>query len=513
MNGPYPVVMFLHGRHATCASGGLATLAWPCPSGSTSIPSYQGYQYVANNIASYGFIVISISANGINARDNSAFDLGALARAQLMQRHFDIWNDLSTNGGAPFGDRFIGALALWDVGTMGHSRGGEGVVRHFTLNASLGSPYGVKAVIPLAPVNFNRTIANNAALEVILPYCDGDVSDLQGVHFYDDARYNVPGDMYVKHTLLVMGANHNFFNTVWTPGLGPAGAADDWTAFQPGGTGDPWCGTVPGSHRLSAAQQRAVGNAYMTAFYRAYLQWDSSVQPYLTSSSPPPPSIAGTDVHASYHAEDTPQARRDLNRLLTQASLTTNELGGAVTITSFTPGDLCGGNAPQPQHCLPGQPTSRQPHTTPSARSSARGLSQLRGGWTGTGVITNAIPDTTCAGGVRCRDVSGYDSFQFRVGVNFSDARNPPNMPRDFRVVLTDASGASSSLAVSSVSNALYYPPGTVNPKVLLNTVRLPIVTFANDIDVTNVASVQFVFDSTTSGAVLITDLAFSTGP
>ena len=77
---------------------------------------------------------------------------------------------------------------------MGHSRGGEGVVRHYVLNNSLGAPYGIKAVFPLAPVDFNRFVVNNAALDVLLPYCDGDVSDLQGVHFYDDARYNVPGD-------------------------------------------------------------------------------------------------------------------------------------------------------------------------------------------------------------------------------------------------------------------------------------------------------------------------------
>ena len=61
----------------------------------------------------------------------------------------------------------------------------------------------------------------------MLPYCDGDVSDLQGVHFYDDARYNVAGDDSFKHTFLMMGANHNFYNTVWTPGLFQAGATDD----------------------------------------------------------------------------------------------------------------------------------------------------------------------------------------------------------------------------------------------------------------------------------------------
>src|SRR5207247_1187995 len=67
--------------------------------------------------------------------------------------------------------------------------------------------------------------------ETLLPYCDGDVSDLQGVHFYDDARYSAPGDLTRKHTVYFMGANHNFANTVWTSGF--PGSGDDR-----GGNGD-----------------------------------------------------------------------------------------------------------------------------------------------------------------------------------------------------------------------------------------------------------------------------------
>src|SRR5216684_9415110 len=40
--GPYPLVVFLHGRHATCFNGqGAAFLEWPCSDGRTPIPSYQ----------------------------------------------------------------------------------------------------------------------------------------------------------------------------------------------------------------------------------------------------------------------------------------------------------------------------------------------------------------------------------------------------------------------------------------------------------------------------------------
>jgi hypothetical protein len=449
-----------------------------------------------------------VSANGVNAVDNSVFDLGALARAELMQKHLDILNTFNTTGGTPFGTKFVGKFDLTRVGTMGHSRGGEGVVRHYVLNNSLGAPYGIKAVFPLAPVDFNRFVVNNAALDVLLPYCDGDVSDLQGVHFYDDARYSVPGDPAPKHYVLVMGANHNFYNTVWTPSSGIPGAANDWLAFVPGGHSDSQCGSVPGNQRLTEAQQRGTGLAYMSAFFRSYVGGESQFIPILTGDAPPPPSAKTNALFVSYHAPDLPNLRLDVNRLLDNTSLSLNFLGGAVIPTALTPYDLCGGDAPPANKCLPGALNAQQPHTTPSARSSARGMTQLRTGWNDlTGNYRNNIP-------AALGNVSGFQAVQFRVSVNFADARNLAGLAQDFRVVLTDASGAASSVRVSDVSGALYFPPGNTGPvpKVVLNTVRVPLSAFGG-VNLNAVRSVQFAFNERLQGALLITDVAFASAP
>jgi hypothetical protein len=505
--GPYPMIILLHGRHATCFSGtGGAFLQWPCTNNREPIPSYKGYDYVSEVLASHGYVVVSISANGTNAVDNSVFDLGALARAELIQKHLDILNTFNTTGGAPFGNKFVGKFDLSKVGTMGHSRGGEGVVRHYVLNNSLGAPYGIKAVFPLAPVDFNRFVVNNAALNVLLPYCDGDVADLQGVHFYDDARYNVPGDQSPKHYELVMGANHNFYNTVWSPGSSTIpGAANDWL-FVPNGQNDSHCGTKAGNQRLTEAQQRGTGVAYMSAFFRAYVGGESQFIPILTGDAPPPPSAQTNNLFVSYHA---PAALRlDVNRLLNDTNLSINTLAGAATKIDLTPYDLCGGAAPPANKCLPGSLNAQQPHTTPSARSSARGMTQLRTGWNNlTGNYRNDIPPTL-------GNVSGFQSVQFRVSVNFEDVRNVPGLAQDFRVVLTDASGASVSVRVSDFSSALFYPPGEILavPKVVLNTVRVPLSAF-NGVNLNNVRSVQFSFNERLQGALLITDVAFASAP
>ena len=507
--GPFPVIVFLHGRHATCFVGGTALLQWPCTANNSHpIPSYKGYDYISEVLASHGYVVVSISANGINARDNQVRDLGALARAELIQKHLDILNGFNTAGGAPFGTKFVGKLDMSRIGTMGHSRGGEGVVRHYVLNNSLGSPYGVKAVFPLAPVDFNRPVVNRAALSVLLPYCDGDVSDLQGVHFYDDARYNVPGDPAPKHYVLVMGANHNFYNTIWSPSSPFPGSADDWLAFVAGGHSDSQCGSVPQNKRLTEAQQRGTGLAYMTAFFRAYVGGETQFVSLLTGDAPPPPSASTNDLFVSYHAPDNPVLRRDINRLLNSTNLTTNTLGGAVTQNGLTPYDLCGGEAPQPAKCLPDEPNARQPHTTPSARSPLRGLSQLRTGWNDLSAFyQNAIPPVV-------GNVSGFQAVQFRVSVNFADIRNFEGLAQDLKVVLRDASGTTSSVRVSDFSGALYFPPGSVGPvpKVVLNTVRIPLSAFSG-VNLNNIRSVQISFDQRFQGAVLVTDFAFASAP
>lgn len=508
-DGPFPLVVFMHGRHATVynpATGGGAALGWPPTATQATIPSYQGYDYISDSLASQGYIVASISVNGINAQDNNNFGLGMLARAQMMQTHLDLYNTLNTTGSAPFGDTFVGKIDMQNVGLMGHSRGGEGVATSYVYNRSLGSPYGIKAVFALAPTDFNRFVTTDVALAVLLPYTDGDVSDLQGVHFYDDALYASPGDPTPKHSILVMGANHNFFNTIWTPGLFVAGTSDDW-GFVPSGGVDPYAGNRPGNQRLTPAQQRGVGVAYMSAFFRTYLGGDNEFLPILTEEAAPPPSAEGAAVYVAYQPPDNPASRLDLNRLTSQSNLNTNTLGGAVSQAGLTTYIIVGGANPVQQFLLPNQPRAREPHTTVSARAATvPGLSQLSVTWQDTSAFyENDLP----AG---ARNVSTYAALTFRTGINFGDFRSTFDT-QDFSVVLTDGAGQASSTTVSPWTNWLFYPPGKVNPlpKVLLDTVRIPLAAFTG-INLTDVQSVQFKFDQRTQGALVFADLAFA-GP
>jgi len=428
------------------------------------------------------------------------------ARAELIQKHLDLWNDWNSPAGAPpFDTLFSGKVDLQNVGTMGHSRGGEGVATHYLYNQSLGSPYGIVAVLPLAPVNFTRQQVTNVPLEVVLPYCDGDVSDLQGVHFVDDVRYT-PADPTPKHTTLVMGANHNFFNTIWTPGGWPAGTLDDWSATSDWRL-DPWCGDVSGNHRLTPAQQRGTGKAYINGFFRRYVGGEDVFAPLWKGDDPPPPSAMTTEIYQSYLPPDSPNTRLDVNRLLSASDLSVNFQDGAVTEDGLDPYDLCGGESPQPQFCLPPPylATAREPHTAPSAFSSRRGLSQNRFGWGDrSAFLENDLPGV---------DVSGLNVLQFRAAVNFLLVdRNDGE--HDFTVTLTDGSGNSASTTVGQNSASLYFPPGAIRinyplPKIVLNTVRLRLSSFPC-VDLTNIQAIRFDFNMRPTGALLVSDIQFA---
>ena len=501
VGGPFPVIILLHGRHVTTyrtSAPGTTSLSWPPAAGFQSIISFDGYDYFARTMASHGYIVISISANAINAADAALSDRGMNARGQLVQKHLDIWKGYNTTGGAPFGTKFVGKLDMARVGTMGHSRGGEGVVYNALLNRSLGSPYGIKAVLTLAPVDFYRKKLNGIPLLNIAPYCDGDVSDLQGVHFYDDVRYNDIADTAPKYNLLMMGANHNFFNTVWTPGSYIAGTSDDWFS-----TTDPYCSANrTGNGRLDTMKQKAAFNAYAAAFFRMHVGGDTSFAPILEVDDIYPPAsskLDTTQVYLSYHPGKN--KRKDVNRIDTATNISGNTLGGAVSSAGLISPIICGGGLTIPL-CSLSTAIAKEPHRgTPTIK----GLAQMSLRWDhDTDYYQNEIP-------LAFQNTTMYQSLSFRTTVNYRDTK-PVGRDLDFSVQLVDSNGKSSSLPVSQFSGALFFQPGTqtnVLPKTMFNTVKIPLIKFKG-IDQSKIKHVRFLFNKQDSGAILVSDIAFA---
>jgi hypothetical protein len=496
--GPYPLVLFMHGNHYTCYKGDRAAYTWPCREGWTPLPNYAGYDYIASRLAGYGFIVVSVSANGVNVLGNYVNDTGMRQRGELLEKHIDLWKTWATIGGDPFGTTFIGKVDMSRIGTMGHSRGGEGVVYNNIVDQERPTPYGIDAVLALAPVDFTRQPINNVPFAVMLPYCDGDVSDLQGIHFFDDSRYLVPGDPTPKDTVTVFGANHNFFNTVWSPSGGYPGSFDD---------GD-W---VPCEGKLTAPQERHVGRSYIIGFFRRYLANETSLDPMWTGAAVPT-DMGPAHTLVSYLAPDAVGRRLDVDRFTDPGASSTDQLGGAVTAGGMSMFGWCSDIWATP--CVPGHLGWLDVHLSypswfdPSA-ATPPGLQQGLLGWPDhNGTVRFDIPADE-------GDVSGFDAFQFRAATNPGYWSNQPGDIQDLAVVLNDGSGHSASLNASDVGNdALAYPFGGgryPSGHYILNQVRFPLDMFPG-VDLTDIRSVELRFSRTEIGLIDVADLAFTSG-
>ncbi|GAA4378976.1 hypothetical protein [Nocardioides caricicola] len=284
--GPRPLVLFLHGRHSVCydpddENGGDGT--WPCEAPQLEIPSQLGYDYVQRVLASQGYATVSVRVNGINAQDYRLADGGADARAEIVEQHLDHWTTLAAEH----------QLDLDRVVLVGHSRGGEGVDRA-ALQIPLSAPYRIAGQVLIAPTNFGVQTAAYVPTVTLLPYCDGDVSDLQGQKFTDVARDLVAGDTSLKSSVLVMGANHNYFNTEWTPDIAQAPAWDDW-----GGEETSTC-HPDHADRLSPEEQQAVGTAYVAGAVHLFADDEQDLLPLFDGSRARVDSIG--DAQALSHA-------------------------------------------------------------------------------------------------------------------------------------------------------------------------------------------------------------------
>ena len=296
-----PLVVFLHGRQDACYSPGEPgyQAGWPCPDGSQPVPSHRGFRSAQQLLASQGFVTVSIAANGVNAQDGLD-DYGTQARSSLTRLHLGKWADWAGAGvkKAPAIVRQAAPADLSRVMLIGHSRGGEGVSRAVMDSltpppASVEGYHGkvrwtIRGVVGIGPTNGGQNPVPDVPSMMILGGCDDDVT-LAG-QMYVDATRGMSTGRALHSALYVIGANHNFWNTEWSPGQSAAPSDDDWAYPD-----DPVCG--PGRPtRLTAVQQQRVGATYLAAAARVFLTGDDEVLPLIDGSGVSAPSAGPARV-------------------------------------------------------------------------------------------------------------------------------------------------------------------------------------------------------------------------
>ncbi|MFJ4772015.1 hypothetical protein ACIP88_23380 [Streptomyces uncialis] len=447
--GKRPLALFLHGRTATCYTPGESSAAfgWPCKPGDKEVPSYRGHLHDQRRLASQGYVTVSVSANGVNAQDFRAADLGAQARSSLVRRHLARWAEWGANPGkAPEAVRATKPADLSKVLLIGHSRGGEGVNRAALDSVSPPPPaedghqgpvnWRIRGTVLIGPTNFGQNPTPDVPSMTVLPGCDGDVSDLQGQLYLDGTR-GVGRGKALHSAVYMVGANHNYFNTEWTPGQSETPAFDDvWDDT------DPVC-SAGATTRLSAERQQAAGTTYIAAAARLFLAGDDRIRPLLDGSGRSAPSAG--PVRVLTHAvggNRTPAIAPD-----SPLSVTNGRVCRQITTDTA-------------QACIPDSGSGRSPHFASwSVFGDEPGRGAVTARWTRPGTPVRLTPE-------RAFSLAGSETLALRVIV-------PPNT-RGTRldVALTDTSGKRVRLGQVTIDGV---PGANLTPGHWAREVRVPL--------------------------------------
>lgn len=408
--GPYPVVVFLHGAHSTCFRRDTADVVWPCPTGFRSVPSYQGYRYLADRLASQGFASVSISANGVNGQEDDFADGGTTARAELVDRHLRAIADAARGERSRYPRAVARRMDLSRLLLIGHSRGAAGVAALAAGNGAQSSSYRIRSVMSLAGILQVKLGVPQLPIVALLPQCDGDVFMLEGQN-YIEVGSRLPRDRALRSAVWLPGGNHNFLNTQWTPGLSVAPSSNDAAVYND------WAGPCKKGKRISSREERAVARSYVAAVARATLRGEQSLTQFFDGSPIRPGDIG------SIATRTTATGGRLLERQW-RGSVRAQGVR-ADGVRGLPDAEQVGWNDTQTPHWLP---ALKFPGVSTRQRA-------LRIDWDAPGVALNRLS--------RPRDISRADRLAMRVAVDTNEWRRGA-----MRLALRDARGVTALVPV-----------------------------------------------------------------
>lgn len=563
----FPIIILLHGHH------------------NASDPSYQGYDYLAQDLATQGYVAISIDANAVNGisfstNPNSPTggklevygglgDTSSQSRAQLVLGTLDRLRDINKYGDPGMLDQLQGKLDFSRIGIMGHSRGGQGISNTLKYNLTRrgvsqkdleiaiakysqeakeivfrGYPelistvkpdgefdwkkfesalktynifyaataesrpvYDFKAALMLAPTDFSGSLGLvNVPFSVVLPSCDGDVSNLQGAWLFDHNRYSMSLDGAARYQVFMHGANHNFYNTVWS--------ADDAE-----GHNNQYCKNRAGGVRLTAEDQRRSGQFIINSFMRHFVGGEQQFAAYWNGmaqlpSNVCPDSISVCDERILLSVQKSVDRSKVIHRFDQDDSLRRNSLGGALALTGFDEVATCrmplndesDGRIPLGA-CVPMRLKDFGGFDLALSNGLFSIADHLQLSW--------SKPNAALITELNGLSTEAYDTLTLRVAV-------VRPIGQEMIITLTDAKGFSASVTASDYSDALYLMPkakGNGRPMIddkndeafigsapqLLNMVAIPLAAFSG-IDIKKLSQLKISLPKN-AGKIAIADI------
>jgi N-acetylmuramoyl-L-alanine amidase len=353
----YPVAIVVMGNHTAVDAWSATAVAPPVflgvardsagnpvtltttrarPTGATPHDNHLGYcslgaigagtPYLQEELARIGFVSMSISTNGANL-----LNLLVEMRGQYILQYLDQLRRFNNDPRSRFHDK----LDFTRVALIGHSRGGDAVVKAAKLNLqrSPATRFGIRSVISVSPTDMTGVLATTATQKPLslsandgASYCilygaeDGDVigggdgahgGTGTGFRYYDrsDAR---------RAMVFIHGANHNRFNREWPDEAPPVATS------------------------ITRLQQETLAKEYVSGWLRFTMLGDSPQQDLFNGTSANsltlPVSLMwkfGRSLETIERFQDTNPARNTLNGAVTEPSYVTE-----VAIDTENPADL-----------------------------------------------------------------------------------------------------------------------------------------------------------------------------
>ena len=432
---------------------------------------YFAYDFLLQHFARNGFIAASIDVRYFNGT-TEAHGMAGQGRAEMLFHHLKVLQGK------------FGGKVQNNIGIMGHSRGGEAVVKAVRINQQQGYTHNINAVISLAPTDrYGTEILGGAWSKpyfVLYGSRDGDVKGGPpttanytvaqcGFSLYDRANSNF------KSMCFLLKATHNGFIT--------------------SNVDAPWDGDNIMDMEPVATQQAYV-KAYMNAFFRWHLlnepQWDG-----MFKGEWKPASVSSTGAKSYMQYRDTTlKTVDDFEGLLNWQQ---SSIGGTVTHSMTLPVDPSENK--MSAAVLAGL-DPKSPHDTQGLKIK----------WNNAGDrLEFSIP-------AMHKDVNTYSVLSFRVTQTIDSLENPANQSQNFRVALKDGTNNERAIRVSPFYDIPFpdFRPNHANSKSAMSTVRIPLKSFTIvcagqvQVNLQDVTTLSFLFSETGTGEIEIDEVEFS---
>lgn len=526
--GPFPLVLVVHGNH------------------DMTDYSDPGYDYLGEHLASRGYILASLDMNFLNGSIRQEND----ARGWMFLKHIQEWQRFHELEDSPV----RGMVDLTRISLMGHSRGGEAVAVAAALNQLSRYPedgnvtfdfgFDIRSVVAIAPVDGQYRPADQGTPIRDVSYLvlhgshDGDVSSFHGLRQYKRTTFSPDSDGF-KAAVYVYRANHGQWNTVWGPNDNGTRSSRilDLDALMP------------------PEDQREMALVYVTAFLEATLEGEKRYLPLFADHRVaggwlPPTMYVTRYQHASFRPvaefeEDVdlttgtePGVRIEGDSLGTwkESGLYLRSRNRASTSSrQDSQAVWLGWNRNVAGEDELGRP-ARYVLTLPQGLSADWGLGPG-------GALDLLLVATDSKPGPRKTEESdsaqaGAETGEGGEGSGESGGENPSagegaseasdeEEPIDLSVVLTDSTGRSATVPLSAYGpirrplemsilrrsdlEETRYPQ---QYEIVQQSYTIPLTDFLDlegMLDLSALATVEFVFDRTESGEVILDQVGFST--